>query len=175
MKNYFLLLLPAMVACNPAQRTTKGHTSPSANYSVIKDTVPTTAGKEYVALEQFNKDTLKYVQSNFIARKDYYVGKEFGVLLNDLQVPIQKYVTGSSHLEGISPFITVKFYTNLEIYAKETQRINPVIMNIEWKTPVPYDQANELSRKYHMNWSEEVKNYYSKQVIGNITLVEYGF
>lgn len=70
---YFIFIIILVLSCTTTRTTT-----------INKVTVP-----KYVRFSKFNKDTAAYIKQNFENRKQYYIGKEFKVLLNDLELPFK--------------------------------------------------------------------------------------
>ena len=94
---YFALTIILVISCISTKTTTNN-----------KNSVP-----KYVGFNKFNKDTAAYIKQNFEARKQYYIGKEFKVLLKDLELPIKhanihsmyyKYKGKSCSSEGVFYF-----------------------------------------------------------------------
>jgi len=116
----------------------------------------------YVALKMFNRDTLGYVQHNFIDNKKKYIGKDLNTLLKDLEIPIKSFMPGSSDLnQDISPFIHLQFYS----YNKTIHKVDIVVV---WSQVLPNVTVLRLSFKNNFAWTEEVLNYFGKQIIGDI-------
>ncbi len=120
-------------------------------------------------------DTLAYVRTSIINRKSEYIGKELNILLNDLELPINNYLIGSSNLRGISPDISFKFYPKNVVELKRQNRIDPVILTIVWETPLPKDVVLPMKIKNQNIWTTEEQEYYGKQKVKDIVLTNYNF
>lgn len=138
----------------------------------------TTSIPKYRKLSTFKgttNDTLNYIRTSIIDRKNQYIGKELKFLLNDLELPINNYLIGSSHIRGISPDIGLQFYPSNIVNLKIEKRIDPVILNIVWETPLPKDEVLPILSKSKGIWTNEEKEYYGKQVIKDVVLTDYKF
>ena len=138
----------------------------------------TTTVPKYQKLNTFKgttNDTLAYVRTSIIDRKSEYIGKELKVLLNDLELPINNYLIGLSNLRGISTDIRFKFYPKNVVELKKQAKIDPVILVIIWETPLPLDIVDPMVLKSKGVWTNEEQEYYSKQKVKDIGLVDYGF
>ena len=138
----------------------------------------TTTVPKYQKLNTFKgttNDTLAYVRTSIIDRKSEYIGKELNVLLNDLELPINNYLIGTSNLRGISPSSTFYFYPRNVVDIKRYNRIDPVILTIVWETSLPLDIVLPMKIKNQNIWTDEEQEYYGKQIIKDIVLTDYKF
>ncbi|MFH6991795.1 hypothetical protein [Flavobacterium sp. FlaQc-48] len=133
------MLKTALTFCGKKGIHSKGCKSvKTTTTNIISKDTPTVS--KYQKLRTFKgtiNDTLSYVRTSIINRKSEYVGTELKVLLNDLELPINNYLTGSSNLIGISPTLSLKFYPKNVVELKKQARIDPVILVIIWETPLP--------------------------------------
>jgi hypothetical protein len=167
MKTYIPLLLLLLIGCKSVP------TTPTISISGTTTTVP-----KYRKLNTFRgttNDTLAYVRTSIIDRKDKYIGKELNILLNDLELPINRYRIGSSSVRGISPGISFYFYPDNVVELKRQARIDPVIFNIVWEQPLPKDIVLPMKIRNKNIWTSEEKEYYGKQIIKDIVLTDYKF
>ena len=167
MKIYIPLLLMLLLGCKSVTTTTTNGISKETN------TIP-----KYRKLNTFKgttNDTLAYVRTSIIDRKSEYIGKELNILLNDLELPINNYLIGSSNLRGISPDIGLQFYPKNVVNLKIEKRIDPVILNIVWETPLPKDVVLPILLKSKGVWTNEEQEYYGKQIVKDIVLTNYNF
>ncbi len=150
----------------------------------VKTTTTNSISKETTTVPKYQKlntfkgttnDTLAYMRTSIIDRKSKYIGKELNILLNDLELPIHSYLIGLSNLRGISPGISLKFYPKNVVELKRQARIDPVILNIVWETPLPLDIVNPMLIKSKGVWTNEEQEYYGKQIIKDIVLTDYKF
>ena len=138
----------------------------------------TTTVPKYQKLSTFKgttNDTLAYMRTSIIDRKSKYIGKELKVLLNDLELPINYYLIGSSNLKGISPSLTLYFYPKNVVNIKRHNKIDPVIFTIVWETPLPKDVVLPMKIKNQNIWTTEEQEYYGKQKVKDIVLTNYNF
>jgi hypothetical protein len=167
MKIYIPILLMLLLGCKSVQMT------PTDSVSNNTSSVP-----KYRKLNTFKgttNDTLAYVRTSIINRKSEYIGKELNILLNDLELPINNYLIGSSNLRGISPDISFKFYPKNVVELKRQNRIDPVILTIVWETPLPKDVVLPMKIKNQNIWTTEEQEYYGKQKVKDIVLTNYNF
>ena len=150
----------------------------------VKTTTTNSISKETTTVPKYQKlntfkgttnDTLAYVRTSIINRKSEYIGKELNILLNDLELPINNYLIGSSNLRGISPDISFKFYPKNVVELKRQARIDPFILTIVWETPLPKDVVLPMKIKNQNIWTDEEQEYYGKQKVKDIVLTNYNF
>ncbi|MFH6991781.1 hypothetical protein [Flavobacterium sp. FlaQc-48] len=165
MKLYISILLILLLGCKSIT-TTNG--SPKETASVPKY-------RKLKTVKGTTNDTLAYVRTSIIDRKSEYIGKELKFLLNDLELPINNYLIGSSHIRGISPDIGLQFYPKNVVNLKIENRTDPVILNIIWETPVPKDVVLPMVIKNKGIWTNDEKEYYGKQIVKDILLTDYKF
>jgi hypothetical protein len=167
MKIYIPILLMLLLGCKSVKTTTTNSISEETT------TVP-----KYQKLNTFKgttNDTLAYVRTSIINRKSKYIGKELKVLLNDLELPINNYTIGGSNLRGISPSLSLEFYPNNVLELKRQARIDPVILVIIWETPLSKDDILPILLKSKGVWTNDEQEYYGKQKVKDIGLVDYKF
>ncbi len=143
--------------------------------SVSNNTITESKYRKLNTFKGATNDTLAYMRTSIIDRKSEYIGKELKFLLNDLELPINNYLIGSSHLRGISPDIGLQFYPKNVVNLKIEKRIDPVILNIVWETPLPKDVVLPILLKNKGIWTNEAQEYYGKQIIKDIVLTDYKF
>ena len=150
----------------------------------VKTTITNSISKETTTVPKYQKlntfkgttnDTLAYVRTSIIDRKSKYIGKELNVLLNDLELPINNYTIGGSNLRGISPSLSLKFYPKNVLELKRQAKIDPVILVIIWETPLSKDDILPILLKSKGVWTNEEQEYYGKQKVKDIGLVDYKF
>ncbi len=156
-----------LLGCKSVQMT------PTDSVSNNTTTVP-----KYQKLNTFKgttNDTLAYVRTSIIDRKSEYIGKELKVLLSDLELPINNYTIGGSNLRGISPSLSLNFYPENVVELKRQAKIDPVILVIVWEIPLPKDVVLPMALKSKWVWTNEEQEYYGKQKVKDIGLVDYKF
>ena len=135
----------------------------------VKTTTTNSISKETTTVPKYQKlntfkgttnDTLAYMRTSIIDRKSKYIGKELKVLLNDLELPINYYLIGSSNLKGISPSLTLYFYPKNVVNIKRHNKIDPVIFTIVWETPLSNKEEfrNIIMRDAFKAIKEAIKN-----------------
>ncbi len=165
MKIFFPTLLMLLLGCKSVKTTD----------SVFNNTTTIPKYQKLRTFKGTTNDTLAYMRTSIINRKSKYIGKELNVLLNDLELPINNYRIGTSHLRGISPSISFKFYPDNVVELKKQAKFDPVILNILWETPLPKDTVIPLLLKTGGFWTNEEKKYYGKQKVKDILLTNFNF
>lgn len=159
MKKILFIILAVFIACKSRKEIIPIETLKNPNYK---------------ALKEFDRDTLRYLNTNFVAHKDFYIGKKLQVLLDDLELPINYYhFTSSIHEKNLSPDLGISTYKRNQINSKFSKRENPFLLYVTWETPLPSDKLIELSRKNNGNWTGEVRDYYKEFKIKEITVSNY--
>src|SRR5215212_3646202 len=124
------------------------------------------------------EDTLTYIQSEFVARKQKYVDKELSVLLGDLKIDVKSYLTGiAQNNRYIVPTITLSFYSYDDAnYKEDVLKQKVARLWIKFKTPLPADSVSAVIAKTNnikRVWSEMEWRYYGKQIIKDFGLVDF--
>jgi len=111
-------------------------------------------------------DTLAYL-NQIKANKNYYIGKSFSVLLNDLQ-PAIKFFTPRG---GLSAYkmkeTTTGFYFIIPEYMEDFGSYN---FEIKWATPLNRNISGSIysSGQYAGQWRAEASQFYSTGIIADI-------
>jgi len=98
---------------------------------------PLIEGKDlpYKPFSEFNSDTLKYVEANFLHRNGAYVNKPSDTLFADLEIPVVGFLVGISGRDNrLSGSVSLSFFKDAEIDGKLKNNESPVILVIEWAT-----------------------------------------
>ncbi len=85
------------------------------------------------------------------------------------------YLIGLSNKKGLSPSLTLEFYPRNVMEIKRQNKIDPVILVIEWEKPLPLSIADSLMVKNKAIWTKEEKEYFGKQKVKDIVLTDYKF
>lgn len=121
----------------------------------------------------YKGDTIAYVHY-LVKHQSKYVGKPLSYLLNDLDFRIKTF--------SYSPNFRDKFRIyNLTLIANAYDSPSPpdrhginknMEIGIGWQNPIPKDSVNEIiianGPPDYYGWSEMAKEYFSKQIIGNL-------
>ncbi|QLC64769.1 hypothetical protein LPB248_00270 [Flavobacterium sp. LPB0248] len=164
---FFIILMS--VACKPRQalRNAKSQndTAVCAGNSKFKNPY-------HKPLAEFKGDTLKYLQTNFLSDKEFYMGKELNVLLEDLELDIKDYSNGLSAKNiNLSPDLSLNFYDAKAKNKKIKNKENPLILFVEWETPISASKVTALLKKNQGRWTADEKNYYGQFKIKEIGMV----
>lgn len=127
-------------------------------------------------LSFYKGDTVSYI--NYVVKnQSKYVGKPLSELLKDLEIPIYTF--------SYSPNSRNRYrITNLTLSAKPYN--SPGIINgvdqeitfgIGWQTFVSPDSIAAITKAnglpYPYKWSDKAKEYFGKQIVGNLWLRNY--
>lgn len=123
----------------------------------------------------FTGDTLSYVQTSIIDKKDVFIGRQLKVLLDSLEIPVKSYLISITHKKIISPGLTLSFYNKSESSQKHHKGEKFVKIHIDWMNPVPKDSVNVLFDKSKGEWLEAERNYYGRQRIRDVQLFKYNY
>lgn len=129
-----------------------------------------------LTLDDFKGDTLAYMQTKIIDRKEYYIGKKFDVLLNDFDIPIKKffYVANANNIKLVSGTI-FEIYNGSQIRNKLSKGEIPVNLVIEWEPALKAEDLDELNSKIGKRgeWNSENETYFREQIVGNLGRTNY--
>jgi hypothetical protein len=163
-------LLTVLINCS----TTKSIGNKSNNSMVETINIPNTIVKKDSGIT----DTLHYVQSEFIAKKEKYINKPFDSILNNLRIDIKSYQRGLAHNNRyIIPHISISFCTKNETsYRAAAPGISrPVTIWIKWQNPLPADSIHQLLLKSINpgDWGVAEHKYFGKQIVKDFGIDNY--
>jgi hypothetical protein len=99
----------------------------------------------FKSIAKFKGDTSSYLKRNFIVYKKDYINRNLSVLLNKLEIPINKFFTGS---DGNFPHnvinIYFSFYTDKVTSEKEKKKTDPGILIIQFVDQLPKDSVGRI-------------------------------
>jgi hypothetical protein len=136
---YILLLLVSVVSCKTSQK--------------IKSENP-----NYKPLEYFGTDTLAFYKYNFEEHKDFYIGKKFSVLINDMgykSIVLPDHRYSKVHMEDVmsSANIFLEPFGNGLFYFKDfTEYVN-----------VRFDEGSYLKSKDYFDYRKKIEEDVSKE------------
>ena len=127
-------------------------------------------------LNDFKGDTLLYVQTKILDRKENYIGKKFEVLLHDLNIPIIDYMYSPNFND-----IKKVSYTYFEIYDgfQTSHKLEkgeiPVNIIITWQTPLDADELDKLitNRRNRGEWTPEKEAFFKDKIVGDVVRTNY--
>lgn len=162
MKKILFGLLIIVIACKSTQEL---------KTSSEKNVVSISKNPNYKEFRYFKGDTLKYLQTNFLTNQDFYIGKPLNILLDDLELQINYYLTVTSGInKKKSPSLGMSPYNKSQIEKKLSNDNSFLLINIEWETSLPIEKVDELLIKNKGKWTIEEKNYYGRQIIKEINI-----
>ncbi len=136
---YILLLLVSVVSCKTSQK--------------IKSENP-----NYKPLEYFGTDTLAFYKYNFEEHKDFYIGKKFSVLINDMgnkSIVLPDHRYSKVHMEDVmsSANVFLEPFGNGLFYFKDfTEYVN-----------VRFDEGSYLKSKDYFDYKHKIEEEVSKE------------
>ncbi|MBD0726728.1 hypothetical protein B6A10_16290 [Flavobacterium sp. L1I52] len=127
-------------------------------------------------LKDFKRDTLLYVQTKILDRKEHYIGKKFEVLLSDLNIPIKHFLYSPdfNNIKRVSSTI-FEIYNGYETSNKLEKGEIPVNIIIAWQTPLVADELEKLiiDRTKRGAWTPEKEAYFKNQIVGDVLTTKY--
>lgn len=129
-----------------------------------------------LTLNDFKGDTLAYVQTKILDRKEYYIGKKFDVLLNDLDIPINNFLFSEddNNIASVSSTIFL-IYDSFEIRNKLTKGEIPINLVVRWNPALKAEDLHKLNTEKGKrgDWNPTSEAYFREQVVGNIVKTDY--
>ena len=164
MKNLIILLF--VVTLNACGSQKKG-------FSQKKQIEKTTKNQ---SLNDMKGDTLLYVQTKILDRKEYYIGKKFEVLLNDLNIPIKDYMYSPNfnNIKKVSSTI-FEIYDGFQTTHKLEKGEIPVNIIVTWQNPLDAYELDKLiiDRTKRGQWTPEKEAYFKEQIVGDVVRTNY--
>jgi hypothetical protein len=114
-------------------------------------------------------DSLDYIK-RFVKGKEKYIGKEFGVLIKDLDIQIRSYTSYSiSRVKNSGIMISFDDQETTKNKAEGSSGAKtPVWLFVEWENPIlRTDVTNQLKRAAG-SWGDAEQKYYSGLVVKDI-------
>ena len=141
--------------------------------SVRKNIVPYIQNNNLNRSDTLISDTLSYVK-NLINNK-VYAGKELSVFLNDLKIPVVSYLYYIPHNNRfISTGLSISLSGDVdETYKRSFEENKPTVIIVHWQTPVPVDSVYALIKMSNGQWLNAERQYYQKQIIKDIAVINY--
>jgi hypothetical protein len=115
-------------------------------------------------------DTLNYLQQVF-RNKDKFIGQPFSSFLSELPYKVKSYYFGISNIKGVSTYISISFDEKQARDIAILQKSNPIIITVEWRSPLPGDTLAVLLSKSHGKWLEAEQEYYGNKIVKDIFLL----
>lgn len=162
MRKILFMILTVLVSCKSKQEI-----------AVLQEMITTSISKNpnYISLQKVQGDTLKYLQINFLENQYFYRNKPLNVLLNDLELDIKAYSNSYGSNLYLSDGLSLNFYSRSEKKIKISNIKNPLVLVVQWETPLPQENIVKLLRKNKGQWTEEEKEYYGQHILKEIGMV----
>lgn len=111
------------------------------------------------SLAAFKGDTAKYIEANFISRKEKYVNQPLRVLLNELGIPIKSYVYDISPRTSKTPGIML-YFTDAGAYhmSRYPKKTGAMSLYITFLTEVAKDDVRKFYKQSDGACRPEKKN-----------------
>ena len=129
-----------------------------------------TQSPKYVTLRKFNGDTAGYIRVNFKENKDRYIGKELGILLKDLQVPVKSYLFAPVPHKDSVHSISLSFYSRNESERRSDGPEEVVNVIPIFQTMLPLKEMLTLARKNKTEWTKEEQRYFEHVIIKDVVI-----
>jgi len=120
--------------------------------------VPEDQNNSYVPFIKFKGDTLSYLLHNFYHNEQKYIGKDLNTLLGDIEIPIKSYKMYDPDVQWSYGSYSAFFFNSIP--HKES-----FMIIIYWAKALQIDCINKLWLKSKGIWTEDVREYYGKQII----------
>lgn len=131
---------------------------------------PSTSGAAPNKIQKPVSDSAVFVRT-IAANKQKYVGKEFRVLLNDLDIPVKSYYIGKMFQKNYSNGISISlddWGTTLNKERGVRGAKNPVELFIEWDKPILRSGIEAALTRAAGDWRPEEEKFYSKLIVKDI-------
>ena len=119
---------------------------------------PASGNPYYKPLEYFGTDTLAFYKYNFEEHKDFYIGKKFSVLINDMgyksiAVPTSKYIKEYGDRYILESMLSLEPFGNGLLYFKDfTEYVN-----------VRFYEGSYLKSKDYFDYRKKIEEDVSKE------------
>lgn len=133
--------------------------------------------KDIELKNNIKEDTLSYIQTKILDKKEYYIGKKFEVLLKDLDIPFKRflYVPNANNIEKVNNTV-FEIYSNIEKNNKLQKGEIPINIIVTWQTPLNVIDLYNLDN-VNMNkrdeWTPEKEAYFKEQIVGDLSRTNY--
>ncbi len=157
---YFLMISIAFLSC-------RGRNNES--------TPVTKASQKMTLLAKVNNDTLRYIKEAFYDNQKKYVHKPLIELLNDFAIPVKSYIPidsgrGENHY-GLGVYLDI--YENKESRYRLDHYKKPATLIIHFENPIPMITVDKLLAKDKLKWTDETRDFYSRQIVKDIDIMNY--
>jgi hypothetical protein len=131
---------------------------------------------KYIPLSRYEKDIVKYIKENFLKNKKSYIDKEMSYFLDNLEIPIYKFTSSIGYPpNSVYSHISIKFYNDVTIANKVKNKEERIVMVISFNPPLQPNIIEPIMQEAKGKWTKEVHQFFGKQKVKNIEIVEYGF
>ena len=132
---------------------------------------------DYKPLASFKGDTLAYIFSNFIFNSGQYVNQSLDSIVKKSELPVRWYLDvfnlPKKDYNGTGMYLY--FQSRRDANKKIEKKIDPGIVFVTFKNPMPHDSAAFLVRKYYTQHNDSLGFYYRKKIIDSMGYVHYHF
>ena len=138
---------------------------------------PKTASKrkvpKYVPLKEFKTDTAAYLLQSLENRKQYYIGRKFKVLLNDIELSVQFCMLNPNYLKVNGKGVYGQgnfFFSRYEAYFGEPKEKN--IFSIYVQFAYPYADYNTIDTLFFKH-NRKMWNNESRKILENLIVYDF--
>ncbi|WP_126971903.1 hypothetical protein [Gynurincola endophyticus] len=110
-------------------------------------------------------DTLSYLQTEVVAKKNLYIGQPLSKLLSDLQIQPKSIFGGIAHNNK-----TIEPYTKFYYGDHGAASSNAYYITISWESTLQKSETMSLQMNNNGLLNTTVKNYYANKIIKDITV-----
>jgi hypothetical protein len=114
------------------------------------------------------KDTAKYIYEHVVLQKTKYQHKDLNEMLKTLNIEVKSYLPIHGRIVGYRKGIILFFENNIDISGKLEKRVHTNSIYVEFEKPIPLSLINPTLNKSHGAWLASEKEFYGKQIIGDI-------
>lgn len=115
-------------------------------------------------------DTLQYLQTQIMDRKEVYLNKVFSVLLDSLKIPCLSYSFNASNRPGEVPGILLFFIKKNEATILINDHVELPVLIVTWRDPVPLDSVLAVFKKSKGEWLQTETLFYGPRIVKELYL-----
>jgi len=136
----------------------------------------------YKSLTEFGNDTISFLKYNLEKRGEYYTGKQFSVLLNDLKIPIKRYSFKMMSYNDCAEDISTKnryvggdfIFDNPKNRSKKCIDCGYGFMSVNFKPPyLERVKIDSLCKKNDFDWNIKIQEIFESQIIQSIYYLKF--
>ena len=111
------------------------------------------------------QDTVNYLNTEIVAKKNLYIGKQFSVLLNNLKIkPVRLSLDMTTPADSLKGRVSALYFNYSTVFKSQHYII------IDWQNPIPWSVFSPVF--YKMTYQEQI-DYYKDIIIKDIDIKDY--